>query len=537
MYLTIGNIPKSLRRKPSQRACILIAYLPVESQLKATGVSETERKNRTQRLFHEAMRLVLEPLIEAGKNGVEMTGANGEVRLVHPLLACYAADFPEQCLVTCTKYGTCPKCRKGSKNLQDPEPGDPRSWEWTLHVIESAKKTSSSKTAFYASCMENDVSGSIYEPFWKGFPYCDIHMATTPDILHQLYQGVIMHLINWVQTLMTEEEFDKRLRALPPAFGVRHFSNGWSALSQISGTERKHMAKILLGCLTGKLAKDGIVAVKAILDFTYLAQYRSHSDETLAYLNDALQSFHKHKDFFIRMGVRKDINIPKFHALLHYIESIKLFGATDNYNTETFERFHIDFAKEGWKASNRRDEFPQMITWLSRQEKISLFETYLERLDDRLNPKAPAPPTQLSRHRTHKIAKFPPFPAKRLQTIQHQHCAPNFSKDLKEYLNNLVPHPVSNRRASLFALPFQRVDVFSQFKFHPHNLLDLIAEEEEDDCVKALPISAQNPLGQFDTVVVLNDDNAESAGLVGEFSGALDFQTFSTILTFLQVLE
>jgi hypothetical protein len=219
------------------------------------------------------------------------------------------------------------------------------------------------------------------------------------------------------------------------------------------------------------------------------------------------------------MGVRKQnhINIPKFHSLLHYIESIKLFGATDNYNTETFERFHIDFAKEGWRASNRRDEFPQKITWLSRQEKISLFETYLDLLDNHLNDKAPAPPTQLSQHRTHKIAKFPPFPAKRLQTIQHQHCAPNFSKDLKEYLNNLVPHPVSNRRASLFTLPFERIDVFSQFKFHPHNLLDLIAEEEEEDTVKALPISTQNPLGQFDTVVVLNDDDAESAGLVGEF--------------------
>ena len=178
-----------------------------------------------------------------------------------------------------------------------------------------------------------------------------------------------------------------------------------------------------------------------------------------------------------------------------------------------------------------------MITWLSRQEKISLFETYLERLDDHLNPKAPAPPTQLSRHQTHKIAKFPPFPAKHLQTIQHQHCAPNFSKDLKECLNNLVPHPVSNCRASLFALPFQHVDVFSQFKFHPHNLLDLIVEEEEDNSVQALPISAQNPSGQFDTIVVLNDDNAESAGLVGEFSRVLDFQTFSTILTFLQVLE
>lgn len=167
-------------------------------------------------------------------------------------------------------------------------------------------------------------------------------------------------------------------------------------MSQISGPERKHMAKILLGCLAGKIAKEGILAVKAILDFIYIAQYCSHSDETLVYLQDALNSFHQHKDFFIRMGVRKHINIPKFHSLLHYIESIKLYGTTDNYNMETFERFHIDSAKEGWQASNQQDEFPQMINWLSRQEKISFFETYLEGLDSHFNPNVPTPPTQLS---------------------------------------------------------------------------------------------------------------------------------------------
>ncbi|THU87932.1 hypothetical protein K435DRAFT_576982, partial [Dendrothele bispora CBS 962.96] len=106
VYLTIGNIPKAMRRKVSHQACVLLAYLPVD-------------KVKTYQLFHNAMRTILEPLIEAGRKGVEMTGGNGEVHRVHPILAAYIADYPEQCLVTLSKYGTCPKCQVEAVNLED----------------------------------------------------------------------------------------------------------------------------------------------------------------------------------------------------------------------------------------------------------------------------------------------------------------------------------------------------------------------------------------------------------------------------------
>ncbi|KAJ7814978.1 hypothetical protein B0H14DRAFT_2375667, partial [Mycena olivaceomarginata] len=49
--------------------------------------------------------------------------------------------------------------------------------------------------------------------------------------------------------------------------------------------------------------------------------------------------------FFITATVHEDFNIPKFHSLLHYVDSIQYFGTTDNYNTEMFERLHIDSPK------------------------------------------------------------------------------------------------------------------------------------------------------------------------------------------------
>ncbi|KAF9037930.1 hypothetical protein BJ165DRAFT_1416773 [Panaeolus papilionaceus] len=197
--------------------------------------------------------------------------------------------------------------------------------------------------------MEKDVSAQVETPFWKDLPLCEIHRAITPDILHQLYQGVFKHLISWCLKI-SPTVLDQRIAMLPPSFGVRHFKSGFSILSQITGTERKNMAKVLLGCLVGIIPRDGLAAIT---------------------------------DYFIRLGCREHFNIPKFHSLLHYVESIKTFGTTDNYNTEMFERLHIDYAKNGWRASNKRNAFPQMIQYLTRQEnklvKLSVVSLILTR--------------------------------------------------------------------------------------------------------------------------------------------------------------
>jgi len=131
------------------------------------------------------------------------------------------------------------------------------------------------------------------------------------------------------------------------------------------------MACILLGCMIGKVPRDVIISYRSLLDFIYLAQYPSHDGDTLAYMEKALKDFHQHKNILFALGVREHLDIPKIHSLLYYVDSIMWFGTTDNYNTEMMERFHIDFCKEGWYASNQRNEMPQMISWLSRREKVS----------------------------------------------------------------------------------------------------------------------------------------------------------------------
>ncbi|KAG1837979.1 hypothetical protein DFJ58DRAFT_626361, partial [Suillus subalutaceus] len=134
---------------------------------------------------------------EAGMKGMEVTGGDGKFRKVHPVLACYVMDYLEQCLVTCTKYGTCPKCHRSTNDLNLKTPGERHTQTWTLGVIKEAKASSPSLHQFDSKCQASDVSGTVQHPFWEGCPYTNIHLAIVPDVLHQLYQGVFKHLISW----------------------------------------------------------------------------------------------------------------------------------------------------------------------------------------------------------------------------------------------------------------------------------------------------------------------------------------------------
>ena len=131
------------------------------------GLIHKQKSARIQQLFHDSMRLVLDPLVQAGKQGMEVTGGDGIVRLVCPVLACYVADYPEQCLVSCAKYGTCPRCL--SRALGHRGPGPPHTQKETSTIISNACGS--------ASCHDRDRTHPCT-------PYPDLSMPIPSHLNH-----------------------------------------------------------------------------------------------------------------------------------------------------------------------------------------------------------------------------------------------------------------------------------------------------------------------------------------------------------------
>ncbi|KAF8439424.1 hypothetical protein L210DRAFT_3402238, partial [Boletus edulis BED1] len=103
-----------------------------------------------------------------------------------------------------------------------------------------------------------------------------------------------------------------------------HFKNGISTVKQWTASDHKQLELVFLGALVGVIAKHCVLHVAScLIDFVYLAQYQSHTNMTLATLQDVHDEFHRLKDIFIQLGCREHFNIPKFHSLMHYADTIK----------------------------------------------------------------------------------------------------------------------------------------------------------------------------------------------------------------------
>ncbi|RPB06929.1 hypothetical protein P167DRAFT_476763, partial [Morchella conica CCBAS932] len=198
--------------------------------------------------------------------------------------------------------------------------------------------------------------------FW-GMPRVNPYDLNKPDILHNIYLGMLKHMMEWVQGFLKKhhrlEEFDKAWASIAPYPGL-------AVPNKAYRKEMRNLGRVVLGALAAALRNPGVAVrgdfakalkcVRSLINFHLMAQYGSHTTSTLDYMESYLEDFHKHKDIFLEFRAYKrtsHFNFIKLHVLTHYREHVERFGSIPQYSTDISELAHVRQVKEAYRASNK----------------------------------------------------------------------------------------------------------------------------------------------------------------------------------------
>ena len=143
--------------------------------------------------------------------------------------------------------------------------------------------------------------------------------------------------------------------------------------------------------------------------------------------------------------------------MVHYFAAVQSRGSLDWFDTESPKRLHIDYAKEAYRASNKKEYIQQMMVWLGRQEAVAWFRAYLDYVtgtaldpsisdkdthdnkDNEIEEPADHAQADLSPHHTHSVAVKLALPHMDFNTPTTHFKATNFIPILSTYTRHLIP--------------------------------------------------------------------------------------------------
>ncbi|KAH7918086.1 hypothetical protein BV22DRAFT_1108450 [Leucogyrophana mollusca] len=319
LLISLANIHMSTRTKLSSKAFLLTALLPVAKFLHPT---KRMRGVLQDRLVHQCLNIVLKPLKIAAAIGIMMSDPIASIK------------------------------------------ADPLDIE-----------------AYFLECKPYRLNG-VSEPFWADWPLAEPTIFFTPEPLHHWHREFWDHDAKWCIIAVGHAEIDFRFSVLQPVTGYRHFKDGISKLKQVTGRTHRDIQRYIIGVIAGGAPQKLIIAVRAMMDFRYLAQAPSISENDCQRILAALQEFHDHKQSIIDAGARRgaknktidNFYIPKLELLQSVVPSIRQVGSIVQWSADITEHAHITEIKDPARASNNNNYDPQIVRYLDREEKRRRFD-------------------------------------------------------------------------------------------------------------------------------------------------------------------
>ncbi|KAJ7862732.1 hypothetical protein B0H13DRAFT_2566139 [Mycena leptocephala] len=392
-YGGVGNLHNSARRAHRDGLAVM-AFLSIPKTTRDHAGSTAFRKFRRQ-LFHSSLHKILSPLKPYMTVPRVTRCADGHFRRAIYGLGPYIADYPEQALLACIVQNWCPRCLAPLTDLD--RPSISRSHEHTDALMEAC--------TLKELWDDYGIVGDLI-PFTTGFPRADIHELISMDLLHQVIKGTFKdHVVDWVETYIRNNhekaeadrilaDIDRRIAITPPFPGLRHFHTG-RGYKQWTGNDSKGLMKVYLPAIAGHVPPTVVQAVADIIEFCHLVRRSVIDEETLHAIDNAVSSFHLHREVF-RDSVRPEgFSLPRQHSIVHYRPLIQMFGAPNGLCSSITESKHIKAVKKPYRRTNHNKPLSQILLTNQRLDKLAAARvdfTARGMLDGSLFPLPPPPP-------------------------------------------------------------------------------------------------------------------------------------------------
>ncbi|KAH6916719.1 hypothetical protein BKA70DRAFT_1091373, partial [Coprinopsis sp. MPI-PUGE-AT-0042] len=377
-YISPGNLT-NVARHGHTNSVIPVAFLPIPKS-DNNQKKKKEYHRFVRQLYHTCIARIFEPL-RSGMTAPEVVRCpDGHFRRGVYSIGPVIADYPEQVWLSAIVQGWCPKCMARPEDLDNPS-ARRRTQEKTDVLVE----------AFNASTLwaEHGIRDDVV-PFTYAFPCADIHELMAPDLLHQVIKGTFKdHLVTWVMEYIEHKhgearaleiiaDIDRRISAVPIYPGLRRFKQGRN-FSQWTGDDSKALMKVYLAAIVGYVPDKMVQCLASFLEVCYIFRRNAITTSALQLASLELDKFYELRKIFVETGTRSHCSLPRQHALKHFGRSVQLFGLPNGLCSSITESRHITAVKEPWRRSSRFNALHQMLTILTRLDKLSALRRILAR--------------------------------------------------------------------------------------------------------------------------------------------------------------
>jgi len=247
------------------------------------------------RLWHKCMDLVCSNLKVAARVGKYMVNPSARLCYCFTPLISHIADLPEQLMIACVTKNSSPVTTATHKEFGDETPHPPRNRTETYTLIQQLCNCVDpwDLIVFVREAKKLHLSG-VHLPYWRNWRRSNPARFLTPEILHALHKFFFDHVLKWIKQILGHE-LDVRFKSHHKRTGVRHFSGGVSHVNQMTGREHRDIQRTIVPTLWGLASPSFIRAVRAMIDFIYLAQNPLHTESSIASMTQALRDFHDNK--------------------------------------------------------------------------------------------------------------------------------------------------------------------------------------------------------------------------------------------------